>query len=238
MLHSPILESTLKTVESTDLQTLLKEHIREQRERIGLTKEGLADRARAAGLPWSHHTVWAIESGRRNVTLGEALLLQVFLDTSLDKLLRSSADVVDVDGVPVKGSALPTLVRPPRGPGDPFAKSAPMQKVLVKELQRELDRIASKHSLDVTALMKARAWAAASAEKKAAHTLRMSPLELSAAAHSLWGRSLTQERDARVEDLSRHDRSGEHLDLDARSGHVTRALVAELRAYLHGRRKK
>src|SRR6266568_4043066 len=108
----------------TDLQTLLRERIREQRERIGLTKEGLADRARAAGLAWSHHTVWAIESGRRNVTLGEALLLQVFLDTSLDKLLRTSSHVVVVDGVPVKGAALPALARPPRKPVDPFADSA------------------------------------------------------------------------------------------------------------------
>jgi len=222
-------------VESTDLQTLLREHIREQRERIGLTKEGLADRARVAGLAWSHHTVWAIESGRRKVTLGEALLVQVFLDTSLDKLLRTSADVVDVDGVLVKGAALPALARPPRKPVDTFADSASIQKVLGKELQRKLDRTANKYGLDFAELMKARVWAAASAEKKAAHSLRISPLELSATAHSLWGRSLTQERDDRLANLSLHDRPKEHLDPDARSGHVTRTLVAELRAHLQGR---
>jgi transcriptional regulator with XRE-family HTH domain len=225
-------------MESTELQTLLRERIREQREEIGLTKEGLADRARAAGLAWSQHTVWAIESGRRNVSLGEALLLQVFLDTPLDKLLHTSADVVDVDGAPVKGAQLPALARLPRKPVDVFADSAPMQKVLGKELQRKLDRTASKHGLDFTELMKARAWAAASAEKKAARTLLISPLELSATAHALWGRSLTQERDGRLANLSIHDRRGEHLDPDARSGHVTRALIAELRAHLRRRRNK
>ena len=222
----------------TDLQTLIRERIREQRERIGLTKEGLADRARAAGLAWSHHTVWAIESGRRTITLGEALLVQVFLDTSLDKLLRTSADVVDVEGVPIKAAALPALARPTRRPAHPFADSPPTQKVLSKQLQHELDRIASKHGLDFATLMKTRAWAAASAEKKAAHTLGVSTLELSAAAHSVWGRSLTQERDGRLDDLARHDRPDEHLDPGARSGHVTRALVAELRAHLRRRRKK
>ncbi|MGI0129107.1 MAG: helix-turn-helix transcriptional regulator [Thermoplasmata archaeon] len=222
----------------TDLQTLLREQIREQRERIGLTKEGLADRARAVGLAWSHHTVWAIESGRRNVTLGEALLLQVFLNTTLDKLLRTDRKVVDIDGVPIKGKALAALARPTRTPVNPFAKDVPMQKVLGKKLQSDLDRIAKKYGLDFGALMKSRAWAAASAEKKAAHSLRVSPVEVSAAAHSLWGRSLTQERDGRLKDLSRHDRPGERLDADARSGHVTRALVGELHAQLRGRRNR
>jgi transcriptional regulator with XRE-family HTH domain len=222
----------------TDLQTLLRERVREQREIIGLTKEGLADRARATGLPWSHHTVWAIESGRRNVTLGEALLLQVFLNTTLESLLRTGAEVVDVDGVPIKGKALSALARPTGRPVKPFANSAPMQKVLGKRLQRDLNKVASKYRLDFRELMKARAWAAASAEKKAAHSLRVSPIEVSAAAHSLWGRSLSQERDGRLKDLSRHDRPGEHLNPDARSGHVTRALMAELRKRLYGGRRR
>jgi transcriptional regulator with XRE-family HTH domain len=223
---------------STELQTLLRERIREQRERIGLTKDGLADRARAAGLPWSHHTVWAIESGRRNVTLGEVLLLQVFLNTTLDRLLRTDLKVVDIDGVPIKGKALVALVRPTRRPVALFVNNAPTQKIVGKKLQRDLDRIASRYALDFGALRKVRVWAAASAETKAAHTLRLSPIEVSAAAHSLWGKGLTQERDSRLEKLSRNDRLDKHLDSNARSGHVTRGLIAELRTHLRGRRKK
>jgi transcriptional regulator with XRE-family HTH domain len=237
VLHFPILDLEFHPMGSTELQTLLRERIREQRERIGLTKDGLADRARAAGLPWSHHTVWAIESGRRNVTLGEVLLLQVFLNTTLDRLLRTDLEVVDIDGVPIKGNALAALVRPTRKPLSLFA-NAPTQKIVGKKLQRDLDRIASRYALDFGALMKVRAWAAASAEKKAAHTLRLSPIEVSAAAHSLWGKGLTQERDSRLEKLSRHDRLDKHLDSNARSGHVTRGLIAELRTHLRGRRKK
>lgn len=238
MLHFPILDIQCNPMGSTELQTLLRERIREQRERIGLTKEGLADRARAAGLPWSHHTVWAIEGGRRNVTLGEALLLQVFLNTTLYELLRTDSEVVDVDGVPIKGTALRALAWQTRKQVKPFANTAPMPKATSKRQERDFVRIASKYRVDFRTLMKARAWAAASAEKKAARSLRVSPIEVSAAAHSLWARSLTQERDSQLKELSRHDRPGEHLDPDARSGHVTRGLIAELRTHLRGRRKK
>lgn len=212
-----------------ELQAVLRERIRERREALRLSKEELADRARGAGLAWSQHTVWSIETGRRDVNLGEALLLQVLLETTLEQLLRTDADLVAIDGATVKGRALRALVTSPAKPVAVLADPAAIHTVVSKELQRELDRIAGRYRLDVPTLLKARAWSAASAEKREAHRLQVTPLELSAAAHVMWSRSLTEERDLRLASLPKDlTRSGHLPDERARAGRVTRLLDLEL----------
>jgi transcriptional regulator with XRE-family HTH domain len=63
---------------------------------------------------------------------------------------------------------------------------------------------------------------------KAAHRLGYTEEEVNAAAQQLWGRRLAEERDRRV-----GDRSGESPEaMQARRGHVTRALDSELRVHL------
>jgi hypothetical protein len=64
-------------------------------------------------------------------------------------------------------------------------------------------------------------------ERKAARTLHIDdPAEVAVAALRLWGRSLTQERDARVVDAAAPDASPRTLQ--ALRGHVTRHLLEEI----------
>jgi hypothetical protein len=65
--------------------------------------------------------------------------------------------------------------------------------------------------------------------------VKVSPLEVSRCAFEIWGRGLTDERDERVSTVSVGTGSGKAAFTNLRSlqalrGHVTRDLVAELRA--------
>jgi hypothetical protein len=64
------------------------------------------------------------------------------------------------------------------------------------------------------------------AEQKAARRLAVDPHDLAIVAFAQWGRSLTEERDARVAALS--DISTTPRTTQARRGHVTRLLLDEL----------
>jgi len=91
------------------------------------------------------------------------------------------------------------------------------------ELQETLDSVWA----EAPATVKARAVheAAGEAEQKAARRLGVHPAAVALAAHRLWGRSLTAERDRRVAEQSPGDLPRR---IQAVRGHVTRKLVAEL----------
>jgi hypothetical protein len=66
--------------------------------------------------------------------------------------------------------------------------------------------------------------AAGEAEQAAAGRLGTSPVVLSVLAHRLWGRGLSAERDRRVAEQGQ----APPRTVQARHGHITRALLAEL----------
>ncbi len=68
------------------------------------------------------------------------------------------------------------------------------------------------------------------AEFKAARKLGVTPRDVVSAAHSLWGRSLADERDRRVAEHAEHGSTSRTLQ--ARRGHVTRALTTELATHI------
>ncbi len=72
----------------------------------------------------------------------------------------------------------------------------------------------------------------AEATVKAARRLEVTPAEVDEAARALWGQVLAGERDRRVGSVEGESPRA----LQARRGHVTRALLDELRQYLEGRR--
>lgn len=68
------------------------------------------------------------------------------------------------------------------------------------------------------------------AETKAAARLGLDVEQLTALAHAVWRRSLTEERDARLGDVGEIPARS----LQARRGHITRQLLAELHGELEG----
>ncbi len=68
----------------------------------------------------------------------------------------------------------------------------------------------------------------AEATVKAARRLEVTPAEVDEAARALWGQTLAGERDRRVQPVEGETPRA----LQARRGHVTRALLDELRRYL------
>src|SRR5437763_15303760 len=88
-------------------QRLLGRNVREQRLKLGLRQDDVARQAQALGLHWTQATVAAIETGRRQVSLGEALLVASMLGRSLVDLLEAPGRVsVDVEGVTLTRSQL------------------------------------------------------------------------------------------------------------------------------------
>jgi len=67
------------------------------------------------------------------------------------------------------------------------------------------------------------------AAERAARKLKVSPLEIEQASGKLWSRSLAEERDLRISERMQ----GKDLrTIQALRGHVTRALLGELRSIL------
>ena len=85
-------------------QRLLGRNVREQRLKLGLRQDDVARQAQALGLHWTQATVAAIETGRRQTSLGEALLLALlfvaqlvlggFLRTALHSTLGADQELL------------------------------------------------------------------------------------------------------------------------------------------------
>jgi transcriptional regulator with XRE-family HTH domain len=205
------------------LEQAIGERLRQLREACGIRQEEVAVAARKYGLKWTRATIAAIELGQRRLPLGELALIPVVLaeaDVTGGRIL-ALADLVPDDD---------RLVRVARGLELP-AKAA---RALLggQEVALPTPPIAE---------------ACGDAETKAASTLRVSPEAIVQAAHRRWGRSLTAERDRRVEaytapmltlDPAEAARPGWPRRLQAIRGHVTRELLEELRPLLKGTTKK
>lgn len=210
------------------LDQVIGEEIRRRREEKGVRQEALAQAARAYGLEWNRGTVTAVELGRRGLSLGELALLPLILSEAeiAHPLLAPWLLVPDRDGeVNVSpGLQLPyQLVRDLLGEewknggrwsGTPIAPSQPADRAA--RLARD---------------------AAGAAESKAAGTLRVPAERVAEAALKLWGRSLTAERDVRVEALLDGQEASARR-VQAIRGHVTRVLLEELGPLLKRRRAK
>jgi hypothetical protein len=218
-------------------------------------QDAVGRRARAGGLPWSRSTIAQLELGTKTVDVGELVLLAHALQVSVRDLLRTdgmiqlsptmamtskglcdvlagkvlhlttsprarvsitasagsswgaTGDVLLERGESIQDLATPTKLR---------ARAERLQR-----LERILPRISN---LQLGAALEA---AHGETERKAARTLHVDdPAEVAVAALRLWGRSLTQERDARVVDAAAPDASPRTLQ--ALRGHVTRHLLEEI----------
>lgn len=206
-------------------QSVVGENVKRLRDEAAITQEQLAHRMRLAG--WNGATVAAIETGKRSVSLGEALLLTSALEpASLSDLLSAPAsDRVDVEGVALSGRQLRRLVD-----GDPPANllSTEPKKTGGHELDAGLlyEYAVTAEGLGVretgpTDLARMALDALGDVENRAARSLGVSPFEVVAASYAVWGRTISEERDRRLLKSTGEQRRGQR-------GHVTRTLLAEL----------
>lgn len=65
-------------------------NVRNVRQIVGMTQEGLSERLEGLGLPMAVSVIRALENGRRNVTVTELAALALALDTSAVRLLGPS----------------------------------------------------------------------------------------------------------------------------------------------------
>jgi transcriptional regulator with XRE-family HTH domain len=202
---------------SYPLHVIAGRRLREVRQTSLMTQDHIARAARALGLSWGRSSVAQLESGRRRLSAEELFLLPGVV-----------AVAADLAGVP--------LIHPGRLAD--FVTPAANGRTQV-----ELTDVVSLDASSVTALLDGDATATDSARKAAAssiaaagvetemerrlaaqHGLNVSELE--EAAQVLWGRSLYEERERRIE------ASGDARSDQALRGHVTRALVAEILEHL------
>ncbi|MEF3119734.1 helix-turn-helix transcriptional regulator [Kocuria flava] len=211
-------------VQHEPIRAVVGRNVHSERERQAMTAEELARRARVAGLNWSTSRVFDLEAGRKAVSLGELLVLAQALTGSghavtLPDLLHSADPVEVTDALHIRGEDLrraltggTVRLRPDSAP------ERPHERLLAALEALDVD-------VDMDALEAAQE-AAGAAEDKAAQVLDTDRLTALVAAVALWGRGVSQERDARVDPDS----------TPQARGHVTRALIAELGEYLRGRR--
>ncbi|MFN2490126.1 MAG: helix-turn-helix transcriptional regulator [Actinomycetota bacterium] len=222
---------------TSTLDDLIAGNIKLIRGERGLSQHDLAERARAAGLPWTQGTVASIETGKRKVTKGEMLLLQHLLGAPLPILLQADEDI-DLGGVLASSEGLDRLAR-----GDTSVPVGVEVKLRwsVRPSSREEQRLAKSYgqATDEATLQRMAQATLREAERKAPKSLAerygldVSAFEVVLASHDLWGRSLSDERDARLAEGS--DDPPERRR--ALRGHATRELFEELKKHMESRRR-
>jgi hypothetical protein len=199
-------------------RALLAENLRRLRTDAGAEPAQVLRAAGGHGLEWTASWLAAVERGTRGLTAEQLLALPVVLSdalgfrVTLHDLLDTDAPVLLVAEAPagragllrasVPSGYLRDLVtgQPVRRPfrttpaAEPTPEVSPGQRAA--EQMREIVR-AGLGDVDARALGRAQA-GAGDAENRLARRLGVAPIRVVAAAASLWGRSLTEERDARV----------------------------------------
>ncbi len=203
------------TAERTDntipLRALVAQNLRRLREDAGAGLDGVVRAAWGDGLDWTTAWLGGVERGTKSLTAEQLLALPVVLTAALARrvtladLLAGEAPVsLGVDGrasVPARYLRDIVTGEPVR---QPFAtpRVAPHPEIDVAaraaEKLREIRR-GGLGDVDIRALGRAEA-GAGEAETRLARRLGIAPIRVIAAAASLWGRSLTEERDARLAD--------------------------------------
>jgi len=189
------------------LRTVLAGNLRRLREDAGTQLEEISKAASVIGLEWTPTWLTALEKGTKSPTADQLLALPVVLTATfgqrvtLADLLAGEAPVLLGPETAVRARHLRDLItgEPTRRPFTlPVVEPAPEMSPAVRaaEKMREIRR-AGLGNVDIRALGVAEA-GAGDAETKLARKLGVAPIRVIAAAASLWGRSLTEERDARI----------------------------------------
>jgi hypothetical protein len=189
------------------LRTVVSGNLRRLREQAGIQHDEITKAAAVIGLEWTPAWLTALEKGTRSPTAEQLLALPVVLSATFDQrvtladLLAGEAPVLLGPETAVRARHLRDLVtgEPTRRLiSIPVVEPAPEVTAGARaaEKLREIRR-AGLGNVDIRALGRAEA-GAGDAENKLARKLGVAPIRVIAAAASLWGRSLTEERDFRI----------------------------------------
>jgi hypothetical protein len=213
------------------MERAIGRELRRLRVAAGVGQSALAAAARQYGAPWTRAMIAAIELGRKQLSLGEVVLLTLVL---------REAGVTG--GRRLTISDLITVTEEPVAVGPGYELPLRIARALLLEPETREPAKPITVGADRRALE-----AAGDAEQKAAISLRVSPETIVQAAHDRWGRSLTVQRDAiakrREAVLLRHaPEEARSADwprrVQAIRGAATRELLEELRPLLSTTRKK
>ena len=219
------------------------------RDEKAVSQDRLAAAARSVGLGWTRASVASREAGRRALSAGELLALPVLVQAAfgerlgLEDLLRGATEEAAraagddrpaalqlTEELVVSSAYLKDLVE---GDWLDAGIEAPWKEARderqrdfwekVSELRRELWPDAPPAA--VAAALEA---SVGEAERKAAAKLATTPEAVALASVKLFGVGLTEHRDV----LVAAEAQDNQRTTQAKRGHVTRALVAEVAAYL------
>jgi transcriptional regulator with XRE-family HTH domain len=198
------------------------------RTETGGRQTDLAAAARRRGLRWSQATVAGIETGRRALSLEEMLLLPELvtfgygIDLCLADLFTGDEEVelgdrsyrADAVGKVLRGEQLVDLEdRRFTDRGAAAARAAAVHEAMNLATPEALASVGPLLVYD-------------DLERAVARKLQKDPLVVVYAAQRRFERRLSEERDARVEKIAT---GASRRSLQAARGHVTRALMEELR---------
>jgi hypothetical protein len=189
------------------LRTLLAGNLRRLREETGTPPEAITRAASTIGLEWTPTLLTALEKGTKAPTAEQLIALPLVLTAAFGRrvtlydLLAGDTPVLLGTEAVVSPKQLRDLVTgAPDRPLISLPVHEPAQEMSASakaaEKMREIRR-SGLGNVDMRALSRAEA-GAGDAETKLARKLGIAPIRVIAAAASLWGRSLTEERDFRV----------------------------------------
>ena len=245
--------------QANTISAVVGERLRRWRKEARLTQDQVATAARGFGLDWKRGTVASIEGGHREVSLSEFLALpflaqffgsadswnrlasflppQVQTDETAhsrggDSLVLdlTETEVELASGCWIDIKHLRALVAGYPAGGRKVPKNALVTWGLVAEAASQTTALFEATLRDFSSSIAATMPQLREAEQKAAKKLGVSADAVLAAALTLWGKTLTDERDARAEKQITDEASPRRLQ--AMRGHVTRDLLDELRPVL------
>lgn len=193
-------------------------HLAELRGARGWRQDDVARAMQAAGCSWTRAVVASVEAGRRDVAVPEVAVLSRVFGVPVKAWYAGEGRVTMGEGATWELSAL----------RDYLSGAEP---AFEDERMDEPARRDPRHAEELMAAFMGavRRNGPGEAEQVAARRLDRSHDQVVAASRALWGRTLTAERDARVDQQAGADASPRRLQ--AIRGHVTRGLYAELREY-------
>ena len=208
-------------VEPLTLQQVVAKNVRRLRHEKNLRQEDVATAARRSGLRWTGVTVTQLESGKRSITMEEFVLLPMMLRCTLADLVEHDGLVQITESALLPAVTIQSLVSEHAevATGD---TEIPWIPALETALDNKVkDAVWRAHFVpSLLSYLLVREGSQGEAERKAAITLKaMSPAEVAAYSLRCWGRTLTEERDARAAE--------QMGDKEARAvrGHITRTLL-------------
>lgn len=207
-----------------------------------MTADDVARRCRDSGLAWSRSVIAGLEAGTKTIDVGELVLLSVAMRVGTDKLLAgdelvslSPSGSMDLDAVRrfLRGGRALESLTAGRIPGLRGTDTA-SDVDLVAGIEGAQKKWAGHLDITFDEATEIELSAQGEAEQKAARRLGIETLDLAIASWKRWGRSLTDERDARV--AASAPVGTPARSLQALRGRVTRTLLDELAPSLKKRK--